>query len=588
MKTDAFFQILPKGDNNMYKKILLLIIVVIFCIAWTSRPGVNTPVCTAGNEQKMPQLVSDGAGGAVIVWEDSRSSSDYDIYGQYLDASGKPKWAANGIALCTAIGAQRYPQVAADSSGGFIITWYDRRNGKNYDIYAQRIDSAGRTRWTSDGVAICTANGDQYDPMPVSDGRGGAIITWQDRRNGSDYDVYAQQIDSSGRVKWDSNGISICAVKGEQESPRPVSDGRGGVIVTWQDRRNGDNYDIYAQRIDANGTTQWTSNGMEVCTAAQDQRRPQLVSDNNGAAIISWQDMRNGSDYDIYAQRLDISGTIQWTANGVALCSAENSQYDPRLASDGRGGAVVTWQDYRKGSQCTFDAFAVQANVDTEICDENQLNDWNIYAQYINSSGKIQWAVNGVKVCTANVDQYKPQPVSDGFGGIIIAWRASDKENDHNIYAQCLNSTGTVKWKATGVPVSTAPGNQFNPLLVPDGMGGAIITWFDKRAGNTSDIYAQKICASGEIGGCSEPVAVIGADRFEGPAALTINFNSRKSYDPDGSVIGWRWNFGDGKRASTENAAHTYLDPGSYIVTLQVRDNNGKWSSPVRSRVIVN
>jgi PKD repeat protein len=572
----------------MYKKILLLIIVVIFCIAWTSRSSINTSVCTAGNEQKMPQLVSDGTGGAVIVWEDSRSSTDFDIYGQYLDASGKAKWAADGTALCTAIGAQHYPQVTADSSGGFIITWYDRRNGKNYDIYAQQIDSAGRIKWTSDGVAICTADGDQYDPMPVSDGRGGAIITWQDRRNGSDYDIYAQQIDASGSVKWNSNGISICPVKGEQETPRPVSDGRGGVIITWQDRRNGDNYDIYAQRIDANGTSQWTNSGLEICTAAHDQRRPQLVSDPRGAAIITWQDRRNGSDYDIYAQRIDISGTIQWTANGVALCTAENSQYDPRLASDGRGGAVITWQDYRKGSQCSFDAFAVQANVDTEICDEKQLNDWNIYAQYINSSGKIQWTANGVKVSTANVDQYKPQPVSDGFGGIIITWRAADKENDHNIYAQCVNSTGTLKWAANGVAVSTAPGNQYDPLLVSDGMGGAIVTWFDKREGNTSDIYAQKVCASGEIGGCSEPVAVIGADRLEGSAALTVNFNSRNSFDPDGAIIGWRWNFGDGKQALTENATHTYLNPGSYIVTLQVRDNNGKWSSPVRSRILVN
>lgn len=495
----------------MYKKVLLFIIVVIFCLAWTNRSVNNTPVCTAGNEQKMPQLVSDSNGGAVIVWEDSRSSSDYDIYGQWLDASGKAKWEANGMALCTAIGAQHYPQVVADSSGGFIVTWYDRRNGKNYDIYAQRIDANGKIKWTTDGVALCTASEDQYDPMPVADDSGGAIITWQDRRNGNDYDIYAQQIDASGKIKWDANGISVCSVKGEQENPCAVPDSRGGVIITWQDRRNGDNYDIYAQRIDANGTRQWTGNGMEICTAAHDQRGPQLVSDKEGSAVITWQDMRNGSDYDIYAQRLDINGTIQWTANGVGLCTAANSQYDPRLVSDGSGGAIITWQDYRKGSECSFDAFAVQGNVDTEICDEKQVNDWNIYAQYINSSGKIQWTINGVKVCTANVDQYRPQPVSDGFGGIIIAWRASDKDTDHNIYAQCLTSTGTAKWAGKGVAVSTAPGNQYDPLLVSDGNGGAIIAWFDKRGGNTSDIYAQKICVTGKIGNCPEPVALIGA-----------------------------------------------------------------------------
>ncbi len=488
----------------MHKKILLLIIVVLFCISWTNRPGINTPVCTARNEQKKPQLVSDNDGGAVIVWEDSRTSTDYDIYGQRLDSSGKALWTANGIGLCTAIGAQRFPQVMADSSGGFIVTWYDRRNGKNYDIYAQRIDPEGRVKWTTDGVALCTANSDQFDPMPVSDGSGGAVITWQDRRNGNDYDIYAQRIDASGRVKWDFNGVGICLSKGDQDSPRLVSAGRRGAIITWQDRRNGDNYDIYAQRIDVDGTLQWASSGMEICTAAHDQRGPQMISDDRGTAVITWQDKRNGSDYDIYAQRIDITGTIQWTADGVAICAAANSQYDPQLASDGKGGAVVTWQDYRKGSECSFDAFAQQTNVKTEICDEKQLNDWNVYAQYINSSGKIQWTSNGVKICTANVDQYKPRLIADGFGGIIITWRASDKENDHNIYVQYLNPTGMVKWPAKGVAISTAPGNQYDPILAADGQGGAIITWYDQRQGNTCDIYAQKVCASGEIGGCPD------------------------------------------------------------------------------------
>ena len=488
----------------MIRKFFLLTIVVLCFIGWTNKPALNTPVCTADSEQKRPQLVSDGEGGGVIVWEDARTGSDYDIYAQRLDASGHVLWPANGIAVCKAIGLQHFPQITADSAGGYIVTWYDRRNGKNYDIYAQRIDANGISKWTRDGVAICTAEADQYDPIPVSDGRGGAIIIWQDRRGGNDYDIYGQRIDANGRLQWDTNGNVICAEKHDQENPRPVPDGKGGVVVTWQDRRGGNNYDIYAQRIDARGVVQWTANGIEICTAPEDQKSPESVSDDTGGTVITWQDKRKGGDYDIYAQRIDISGTIQWTANGVAICTADNSQYDPRLASDGSGGAIIAWQDYRKGADCTFDAFAQQTDHKPEMCDIKHLNDWNIYVQYINSSGKIQWAANGISLCTSNVDQFKPQLISDGIGGAIITWRGADKENDQNIYAQALTPSGKVKWNAAGVAVSTAPGDQFDPLLTTDGRGGAIIAWYDKRKGNAFDIYAQSVCVSGEIG-CPPP-----------------------------------------------------------------------------------
>jgi hypothetical protein len=572
----------------MHKKILLLSVVIFLFIGWSNNPGTNTSICTADNEQNRPHLVPDGNGGAVITWEDFRSGTDPDIYAQAIDSSGATQWRRSGIEICGAIGPQRHPRLTADNRGGVIITWLDRRNGKDYDIYAQRIDANGRYRWTEDGVALCTVAGDQYDPVPVPSGNGGAIIIWQDRRNGNNYDIYAQRIDSSGRVQWNENGVIICSDREDQENPRAVSDGNGGAVITWQDRRNANNYNIYAQRINAAGQAQWTANGVEICSADYDQRGPRLVSDNRGGAVITWQDKRNGKDYDVYAQRVDTSGRTQWTENGVAICSAENSQYDPCLASDARGGAVIAWQDYRKGTDCNFDAFAEQSNTKTAVCEEKHLNDWNIYAQHINSSGKVQWAANGVAVSTANVDQYRPQAAPDGFGGTIILWRAADKKNEHNIYAQRLNASGNAEWSQTGVAVSTAEGDKYGALAAPDGKGGAIVTWYNKKEKNNSNIYAQKVCASGEIGGCYEPVAVIDGDKFEGEAALTINFNGTDSYDPDGRITAWRWSFGDGQRASTQDAVHTYSTPGSYTVTLRVRDNNGKWSSTVRRRVTVN
>ena len=477
----------------MPKLILIILIAFLFFIGWSNNPGVNTPVSTADNVQKEPQIVSDGSGGAVIVWEDSRNGIDEDIFAQRLDANGNPLWTGGGIAVCISAGPQRYPQVAADNAGGFVITWYDRRNGKSYDIYAQRIDASGKSQWNANGIIICAADGDQYDPMIVSSGKD-VTITWQDRRNGNDYDIYAQRIDSLGKIKWPMDGIGICTEKEDQESPQLIYDGKDGVIITWQDRRNGNNFDIYAQRIDPTGKAQWIAAGVGICGAEFDQKEVQLISDGNEGAIFTWQDKRNGSDYDIYAQRIDASGRAQWTVNGIAACVTMNNQYDPRLVSDGNGGAIIAWQDYRKGSECNFDAFAEQMDLTkAAVCPEKQSHDWNIYTQSVNSSGRVRWAANGIEICTANTDQFKPQLAADGSGGAVIIWLAADKERDHNIYGRHLNSSGLIKWVTTGLPVTLAPGEQYDPVIISDGRGGAIVTWYDKRNGNNCDIYAQKI-----------------------------------------------------------------------------------------------
>lgn len=53
---------------------------------WSDDPTINTPNCTAANDQTYPTIVSDGAGGAIITWTDLRSSNDR-IYVQRVHAS---------------------------------------------------------------------------------------------------------------------------------------------------------------------------------------------------------------------------------------------------------------------------------------------------------------------------------------------------------------------------------------------------------------------------------------------------------------------------------------------------------------------
>lgn len=70
------------------------------------------------------------------------------------------------------------------------------------------------------------------------------------------------------------------------------------------------------------------------------------------------------------------------------------------------------------------------------------------------------------------------------------------------------------------------------------------------------------------------PVANAGKNK-ESYVGNTINFNGAKSYDLDGRIVRYKWYFGDGDYASGKQVSHTYSEPGSYTVTLYVKDNNG-------------
>jgi hypothetical protein len=274
---------------------------------------------TAGDWLKFPSIASDENGGAVITWADYRVGSDKpDIYAQRIDSNGVVQWTTNGVAISTAPNSQGHfargesPVIVSDGGGGAIITWMDDRSNPSVvtDIYAQRIKANGVLQWTVDGVPICTASSDQWSPTLLSNGSGGAIITWSDSRTFGE-DIYAQRIDSIGTVQWTLDGVQICSAASSQSYPTIVSDRNGGAIITWDDSR-GSTADIYAQHINASGAAQWTTNGMVISTAASEQDLPTIVSDGLGGAIITWEDRRTRSTtgYDLYAQQVNASGNL--------------------------------------------------------------------------------------------------------------------------------------------------------------------------------------------------------------------------------------------------------------------------------------
>ncbi|MEN6369934.1 MAG: PKD domain-containing protein, partial [Thermotogota bacterium] len=104
------------------------------------------------------------------------------------------------------------------------------------------------------------------------------------------------------------------------------------------------------------------------------------------------------------------------------------------------------------------------------------------------------------------------------------------------------------------------------------------------RLGARSILLGLGLAASLLLGGCflfpnELPVATYTATPAEGGTPLYVAFDATDSYDPDGYVSSYSWNFGDGETGSGGTTSHAYTAAGTYSVTLTVRDDSGEGSS---------
>ncbi|HKQ56411.1 MAG TPA: hypothetical protein VJY35_00970 [Candidatus Eisenbacteria bacterium] len=410
--------------------------------AW---PANGLPVSVVPGYQVNQRIEPDGSGGAIVIWQSGQPGT-FDIFAQRIRSSGvlDPAWPPTGRAVCTATGDQQLPRTLTDGAGGVFVFWQDRR-GSNNDIYGHHVLNSGSldAAWTTNGKGICVTAGDQTYPRPTSDGAGGLIVSWDDSR-GTDQDVYAQHVLATGALdaSWPVAGRRVCGALGQQFGSWPVPDGSGGAIVVWDDRRAGsNNTDLYAQRVLASGVVDpsWPTDGRALCTAAGDQFSDRPIPDGSGGALICWEDRRSGTSYDIYAQHILTSGQIagSWPANGLAVCSATNDQRSPYAISDGAGGLIVAWTDYRGGASS------------------------DIYALRVSGAGVIDPSMptNGRAVSTAVNDQTQIWSVSDNSGGAIITWQDTRSSASGDVYAQTVERDSDRdglpdSWEVLGIPVA--------------------------------------------------------------------------------------------------------------------------------------
>jgi len=71
-----------------------------------------------------------------------------------------------------------------------------------------------------------------------------------------------------------------------------------------------------------------------------------------------------------------------------------------------------------------------------------------------------------------------------------------------------------------------------------------------------------------------DPVAVFSANPSQGLYPLLVHFDASASYDPDGTIVSYEWDFGDGSQGSGKTISHTFYQKGTILVVLKVTDNS--------------
>ncbi|QGW28538.1 T9SS type A sorting domain-containing protein [Phnomibacter ginsenosidimutans] len=480
---------------------------------WDNDPTTaSTRVVTNAANQSKPYVIPDGVGGTIVVWEDYRHGTSPDIYYDLIDVNGVPDWSLGGTyagkKLCSTTKARSINRVISDGDGGFFIV-FDEINGAYYDVLAQKVSNTGAVLWGANGVVVSNAANDQYEADLAPDGVGGIFVTWLDLRN---------------------------------------------------DPSNADASQTYAQRILSNGTAAWTANGIQV--NANVSKPMGIIADNLGGAIIAMMDARNSAingngaftNWDIYAQRLNSSGALQW-GTGTVICNQTSNQFRETIrpggsmVSDNVGGAIISWSDYRNDANNGL-SFPYRAD---------------FYAQRVNNSGIVQWAANGVSICnTTGADLYNTLMVPDGAGGVLAAWYDLRNSPLGAIYVQRLTPAGATQYASNGIAVVSGQSHIINYGLSEDGVGNAIIAYDTQN----DRIFGYRFLVATGLPVSGGSVAICNRS--------SVSVNPGVAADANGDIyIAWE----DYRNNLAESDVYAYKLPSSALLPLRLLSFGGQITS---------
>jgi hypothetical protein len=254
--------------------------------------GSGTMVAYSGAANGPMQLCSDGSGG-VYMTTSVVGANTIRLWRVSSDGTYPGSWNSSGISLATTSattgGGFVWPSsVVSDGSGGAIVAWNDIRSSA-LSVAIQRVNSAGSAQWTAGGViasatyptSTWTFQVGASVPLVsmVQDGLGGVVLCYAFYQGSSPFQnvLAAQRINSSGAAVWsgDVTLLSGAWTGSPVRGFRASTDGASGAIFSWVVNGSGGLPDVYIARVSSLGFLLWGPTN--ICPLTNSQSDPHTI-----------------------------------------------------------------------------------------------------------------------------------------------------------------------------------------------------------------------------------------------------------------------------------------------------------------------
>ncbi len=368
--------------------------------------------------------VSDGAGGAFIVWIES-AGQDCDLRMQHVSASGEPSpgWPQEGQPLCVAAGTQTQPAILATGAGSVLVAWKDYRDAQHPAVYLRRVQASGSPIIGNGSDELLISDAVASDPRLCSDGGSGAWLLWlQGAATARELRLLHLLADGTPDPAWPLLGRTVATGTGEVQDPVTIAGGDGGLFAIWR-LHDGSVQSLRLQHLDASGSPAagWLPGGVEVASCATTIKVGSIGADSAGIAVAWTAAPRDSAQARIHW--FSPGGVLRatWPADGLLLGDRGTESTDPVLALGPDGSRFVSWIGY--------DSLSVAGVV---------------RLSRLSSNGTIWpgWPEDGIPVAASAVDKHNPRllPATDG---VLVSWSESDDRGQGAVIASAsaLHST---------------------------------------------------------------------------------------------------------------------------------------------------
>jgi hypothetical protein len=325
--------------------------------------GVFAAAAGHGDQQIEPQLIAAPQGGVYLCFQNFHSigGRGSDIVCQRFSAAGQRLWTDQGVTAGGQSGFKALPKLVRDNRNGPMVFWRNGRFGflspqDHILIEGQHLAPDGSRNWGAQGRIIRTTNlpastGHAYSSLgAVSDGQGGAVLSFDDGLSGGNLDVFAQRVTGDGRLLW-RNGATVAAGSAYQVNDSVTAAPDGGAFITvWQPQPGPEKLWLY--RLGPDGKIRWRQQLSSTDSGYPSTDGGAYGSFDNGRLRIAWNHFRqDGSGtIDVYLAIFDLAGHRLNGPIGTPLTSAQNSQILRGFVFDpARKQGLAVWNDYRKG-----------------------------------------------------------------------------------------------------------------------------------------------------------------------------------------------------------------------------------------------